>query len=66
MKMRAPAVRTWNGHPSPYWQHNAPLACPKRHPMGWLGSRFWLCTHCKTIYVSPLTSMPTGGHNTRP
>ena len=43
--------RTWNGKPSPYWQHNDPIRCPRRHVMGWLGSLFWLCSRCKTIYV---------------
>jgi len=44
-------VHTWNGQPSPYWQHNTPIVCPKHHVMGWLGSRFWLCSTCQTIYV---------------
>lgn len=36
---------------SRYWQHNAPLKCPKRHRMGWLVSVYWICPKCKTIYV---------------
>lgn len=32
--------------PSRYWQHTAPLTCPKGHTMGWLGSVYWLCTKC--------------------
>lgn len=36
---------------SPYWQHNAPIKCPKRHVMTWLGSAFWICSRCRTIYV---------------
>lgn len=47
----ATTARTWNGRPSPYWQHNEPIACPKKHTMGWLGSVFWICSRCKTIYV---------------
>ena len=34
-----------------YWQHAAPLKCPRRHTMIWLGSRFWCCEPCHTIYV---------------
>ncbi len=36
---------------SPYWQHREPLRCPKRHWMTWLGSVFWICGTCHTIYV---------------
>lgn len=32
-----------------YWQHRKPLACPKGHIMGWLGSRFWMCGECRRI-----------------
>mgnify|MGYP001563989987 CR=1 FL=1 len=42
---------TWDGRPSPYWQHNDPLYCPKRHEMGWLGLMNWICSKCHTIYV---------------
>lgn len=34
-----------------YWQHEKPLKCPKRHKMGWLGSVYWLCSKCNTVYV---------------
>lgn len=34
-----------------YWQHETPIACPVDHPMLWLGSVYWLCEHCKVIYV---------------
>ena len=44
-------MNTWDGRPSPYWQHNRPLSCPARHRMGWLGSVFWLCSRCRVIYV---------------
>lgn len=53
-KLRARLVAprpTWNGKPSAFWQHNVPLLCPKRHVMGWLGSVYWLCSKCQTIYV---------------
>lgn len=33
------------------WQHNDPLPCPKGHPMGWLGSVYWICEPCHVIYV---------------
>jgi hypothetical protein len=34
------------------WQHERPLACPRNHKgMTWLGSTFWLCGPCKTVYV---------------
>lgn len=38
---------------SPFWQHNAPLKCPKGHVMVWLGSVYWICGkgQCNTIYV---------------
>jgi hypothetical protein len=36
---------------SPYWQHREPLQCPRRHVMIWLGSLFWICSTCHTIYV---------------
>lgn len=36
---------------SRYWQHREPLQCPKRHLMTWLGSAFWICSECHTIYV---------------
>lgn len=36
---------------SPYWQHNDPLRCPRRHRMIWLGSAFWICAPCHVIYV---------------
>mgnify|MGYP001617055756 CR=1 FL=1 len=42
--------QTWNGKPSPYWQHNEPIRCPKKHLMIWLGQVFWLCSKCHTIY----------------
>lgn len=34
-----------------YWQHETPILCPKQHPMIWLGSTFWICSECKTVYV---------------
>lgn len=43
--------KTWDGRPSPYWQHNKPLKCPRQHLMGWLGSVFWICSSCHLIYV---------------
>lgn len=36
---------------SPYWQHNDPLKCPRRHAMIWLGTAFWICEPCHVIYV---------------
>lgn len=45
-------MNTWDGRPSPYWQHERPLRCPVRHVMGWLGSVFWLCSRCRTIFVN--------------
>jgi hypothetical protein len=35
---------------SPYWQHNDPIECPKKHKMIWLGSVFWICEKCHIIY----------------
>jgi hypothetical protein len=39
------------------WPH---LDCPAGHPMGWLGSRFWICTKDRngkgTIWVSSETT----------
>jgi hypothetical protein len=46
--------KTWNCQPSPHWQHNKPLRCPRRHAMGWLGRRFWICDPCHMIYVETL------------
>jgi hypothetical protein len=34
-----------------FQQHESPLACPKAHRMLWLGSVYWLCSKCKTIFV---------------
>lgn len=34
-----------------FWQHEKPIDCPKKHQMIWLGSVFWNCGRCKTIYV---------------
>jgi len=34
-----------------YWQHATPLRCPKRHTMTWLGSAYWICSTCKTVFV---------------
>jgi hypothetical protein len=52
--------RTWNGRPSPCWQHNEPLSCPRDHVMGWLGGAYWLCTGC--IYANGATrGVKTGG-----
>ena len=49
-------MTTWDGRPSPYWQHRTRLRCPtQRHLMGWLGSVYWLCAGCKTIYVQEAT-----------
>lgn len=36
---------------SRYWQHTDRIRCPKRHVMIWLGSAFWICEKCHTIYV---------------
>lgn len=35
-----------------YWQHTAPLKCPKGTKMKWMGWSYWLCGKacCKTIY----------------
>lgn len=34
-----------------YWRHERPIRCPKRRPMIWLGSLYWICEKCHTIYV---------------
>jgi hypothetical protein len=57
------SAKTWDGRPSPYWQHETPLRCPKRHVMGWLGSVFWFCVTCKpkTIWAQkPSARRATG------
>lgn len=33
-----------------YWQHEAPLSCPRGHAMGCLGLVYWMCDKCRTIY----------------
>lgn len=43
---------------SKFWQYDAPLACPAKHTMGWLGGVFWLCPYCKTIYVQVAREAP--------
>jgi hypothetical protein len=44
-----------------HWQHNNPLACPKRHKsMLWLGAQFWFCSKCRQIYVSKKPHPITG------
>ena len=46
--------------PSRYWQHTAPISCPRGHVMGWLGGAFWLCSKC--VYANGATSgKRTGG-----
>ncbi len=37
---------------SRFWQHNDPLHCPKNHAMIWLGAVYWICAHCKVVYVA--------------
>jgi len=49
--MSATKPRTWNGKPSPFWQHNEPIDCPEGHVMVWLGLTFWMCEACHRIYV---------------
>lgn len=46
---------------SPYWQHREPLACPNEHEMIWLGSAYWICESCHTIYAET----PTKGKESR-
>lgn len=39
-----------------YRQHEAPLSCPKEHPMIWLGTAYWFCAKCQQVYVQVLNS----------
>jgi hypothetical protein len=46
---------------SPYWQHNDPISCPRRHLMIWLGSAFWICSKCHQIYVQQVGERTVDG-----